>query len=264
MKQHADNLANRLLIEFQNIENLSIDKLEKLAKKIEVSNILVQELQSHVTRYKLISTEKEQITYFKYCLPMLKKWSFAYQFLHQVEKEALLGTTDIKMNYYTSAFRKLNCSYKTKEKEFSLIRQCDKNYESQTLITSNLNNDIIALYEAHFIAEKYLVNIIDSLKNFSIQNTTQLNSIQNLKWNKSKTDLVELSYSLYYGNCITDLSTQKPIQLNTLIKLLENLVSVDLKDFKRLFSDVKKRNSKEAFTKFLNQTIQHQIEIHFK
>ena len=36
MKQHADNLANRLLTEFQNIENLSIDRLEKLAKKIEV------------------------------------------------------------------------------------------------------------------------------------------------------------------------------------------------------------------------------------
>ena len=66
MKQHADNLANRLLNEFQNIENLSIDRLEKLAKKIEVSNILVQELHLHVTRYKLISSEKEQITYFKY------------------------------------------------------------------------------------------------------------------------------------------------------------------------------------------------------
>ena len=264
MKQHADNLENCLLTQFKNIENLSIDKLEKLTKKIEVSNILVQELQVHVIRYKLISSEKEQIAYFKYCLPLLKKWSFAYEFLHQIEKEALLGTTDIKMNYYTSAFRKLNCSYKTKEKEFSLIRQCDKNYETQTLITSNLNNDIIALYEAHFIVEKYLVNIIDILKNISIQNPSQKNSIQNLKWNKSKTDLVELCYSLFYGNCITDISTQKPIQLNTLIRLLENLVSVDLKDFKRLFSDVKKRNSEESFTKFLNQTIQHQIEIHFK
>jgi hypothetical protein len=169
MKQHSDNLANRLLIEFQNIENLSIDRLEKLAKKIEVPNILVQELHIHVIRYKLINSEKEQIAYFKYCVPLLKKWSFAYEFLHQIEKEALLGTADIKMNYYTSAFRKLNCSYKTKEKEFSLIRQCDKNYETQTLITSNLNNDIIALYEAHFIVENYLVTIIDSLKNISIQ-----------------------------------------------------------------------------------------------
>ena len=39
MKQHADNLANRLTTEFQNIENLSIDKLEKLAKKIKDAEI---------------------------------------------------------------------------------------------------------------------------------------------------------------------------------------------------------------------------------
>ncbi len=66
MKQHAENLAKRLVTEFLEIETLYLDKLPMLLKKVEVANILVQELQLHVTKYKLIQSEKEQILYYKY------------------------------------------------------------------------------------------------------------------------------------------------------------------------------------------------------
>jgi hypothetical protein len=68
MKQHAENLAKRLDTEFLEIETLYLDKLPMLLKKVEVANILVQELQLHVTKYKLIQSEKDQIIYYKYCL----------------------------------------------------------------------------------------------------------------------------------------------------------------------------------------------------
>jgi hypothetical protein len=263
MKQHAENLAKRLVTEFNEIENLYKDKLRMLLKKVEVSNIVAQELQIHVTRYKLIASEKEQINYFKNCFPLIKKWSIAYDFIYHVEKEAMLGTPEMKVEYYKLAICKLNNSYKKKIIEFALIRTEDKRFESLTLISSNLNNDIIALFEAHFIAEKYLLDMIANLKNTQEFTNLQTQQLAN-QWVKSKTDLVELCYSLYYGHCVLDISTQKPIQLTKIVTTLEDAFGIDLKDYKRLFSDVKKRNSKDSFTKYLQQTIQHQIEIHFK
>lgn len=265
MKQHAENLAKRLVTEFIDIENIYKDKLRMLLKKVEVSNILAQELQIHVTRYKLIATEKEQINYFKNYFPLIKKWAIAYDFIYNIEKEALLGTPDMKIDYYKLAICKLNNSYKKKTLEFALIRTEDKRFEALTLISSNLNNDIIALFEAHFIAEKYLLDSISILKNtheFSTHADSKNPNPSN-KWAKSKTDLVELCYSLYYGHCVNDIHTQQPIQLTKLVSVFEAALSVDLKDYKRLFSDVKKRKVNDSFTTYLQQTIQQQIEIHF-
>lgn len=264
MKQHAENLAKRLDTEFQEIESLYQDKLPMLLKKVEVANILVQELQSHVTKYKLIQSEKEQVVYYKYCLPLIQKWVFAYEFIHTIEKEALLGTQDMKAEYYKNALHKLNSSYKKRTNEFCYIRQNDKRFENSTLISSNLNNNIISLFEAHFIAEEYLINRIAQLKINENSKPVYQPGSSNCKWVKSKTDLVELCYAIFYGNCAIDVTTQKPIQLTKLAVILETAFSAELKDYKRLFSDVKKRRENDSFTKFLQQTIQHQIEIHFK
>jgi hypothetical protein len=265
LKQHTENLVKRLEFQFKEIETFNNDKLQKLLKKVEVANILVQELQTYVARYKLIATEKEQIIYFKFCFPLIKKWAIAYEFIYEIEKNTLFGTPDMKMTYYKQAIQKLNSSYKSKIKEFTFIRQNDKQFESITLISSNLNNDIIALFEAHFIAEKYLLTIIEGLK--EISNINPVDSSKNeagyYKWAKSKTDLAELCYALFYGNCVTDLSTQKRIQLTKLITVLELAFGSDLKDYKRLFSDIKKRRINDSFTSYLQKTIQHQIEIHF-
>lgn len=264
MKQHAENLAKRLDTEFQEIETLHQDKLHMLLKKVEVANIMVQELQSHVTKYKLIQTEKEQIIYYKYCLPLIQKWVYAYEFIHVIEKDALLGTREMKADYFKNALYKLNSSYKKRNNEFTSIRQNDKRFENSTLLTSNLNNEIISLFEAHFIAEEYLINRIAQLKINEISNPVYQPGPSNCKWVKSKTDLVELCYAIFYGNCAIDVTTQKPIQLTKLAAILETAFSAELKDYKRLFSDVKKRRESDSFTKFLQQTIQHQIEIHFK
>ncbi|HRG58693.1 MAG TPA: RteC domain-containing protein [Bacteroidia bacterium] len=264
MKQHAENLAKRLVAEFQEIETLHQDKLPMLLKKVEVANILVQELQSHVTKYKLIQSEKEQVVYYKYCLPLIQKWVFAFEFIHTIEKEALLGTQDMKAEYYKNALHKLNSSYKRRTNEFCYIRQNDKRFENSTLISSNLNNNIISLFEAHFIAEEYLINRIAQLKINENSNPVYQPGPSNCKWVKSKTDLVELCYAIFYGNCAIDVTTQKPIHLTKLAVILEAAFSAELKDYKRLFSDVKKRRESDSFTKFLQQTIQHQIEIHFK
>jgi len=264
MKQHAENLAKRLDAEFQEIETLHQDKLPMLLKKVEVANILVQELQSHVTKYKLIQSEKEQVVYYKYCLPLIQKWVFALEFIHTIEKEAWLGTHDMKAEYYKNALHKLNSSYKRRINEFCYIRQNDKRFENSTLISSNLNNNIISLFEAHFIAEEYLINRIAQLKPIENAHPVYQPGTTNYKWAKSKTDLVELCYALFYGNCVIDVTTQKPIQLTKLTLALESAFSAELKDYKRLFSDVKKRKMNESFTKYLQQTIQHQIEIHFK
>ncbi len=264
MKQHAENLAKRLNTEFQEIETLYQDKLPILLKKVEVANIMVQELQTHVTKYKLIQSEKEQVVYYKYCLPLIQKWVFAYEFIHVIEKDALLGTHEMKANYFKNALYKLNSSYKKRTNEFTSIRQNDKHFEAATLVSSNLNNDIISLFEAHFIAEEYLINRIAQLKLNESLNPVNQPGPSNYKWAKTKTDLVELCYALFYGNCIIDLTTQKPIQLTKLTALLEAAFSGELKDYKRLFSDVKKRRQNDSFTKYLQQTIQHQIEIHFK
>jgi len=259
MKQHAENLAKRLDTEFQEIESLYQDKLPMLLKKVEVANILVQELQSHVTKYKLIQSEKEQVVYYKYCLPLIQKWVFAYEFIHTIEKEALLGTQDMKAEYYKNALHKLNSSYKKRTNEFCYIRQNDKRFENSTLISSNLNNNIISLFEAHFIAEEYLINRIAQLKINENSKPVYQPGPSNCKWVKSKTDLVELCYAIFYGNCAIDVTTQKPIQLTKLAVILETAFSAELKDYKRLFSDVKKRRENDSFTKFLQQTIQHQI-----
>jgi hypothetical protein len=265
MKQHTENLVKRLEFQFQEIETTYKDKLPMLLKKVEVANILVQELQTHVTRYKLITSEKEQIIYFKFCVPLIKKWAIAYEFIYQIEMNALFGTSEMKVAYYKQSIQKLNSSYKSKVKEFTFIRQNDKQFENITLISSNLNNDIIALFDAHFIAEKYLLNIISDLKEASNTNSFHnlKNQDSNYKWAKSKTDLVEICYALFYGNCVTDLSTQKSIQLTKLITVLELAFGSDLKDYKRLFSDIKKRRINDSFTSYLQKTIQHQIEIHF-
>lgn len=264
MKQHAENLAKRLISEFQEIEALYNDKVHILSKKIEVTHIMLQELQNHVTKYKLIQAEKDQIIYYRYCLPLIQKWAYALEFIHCVEKESLLGTHEMKIEYYKNALHKLNCSYKKRITEFACLRQNDKRFEALTLITENLNNNIVSCFEAHFIAEDYLLKIITQLKNEQTSEHTVQLAPTNYKWAKSKTDLVELCYALFYGNCVIDVTTQKPIQLTKLTTALELAFSAELKDYKRLFSDVKKRKMNESFTKYLQQTIQHQIEIHFK
>ena len=262
MKQFTVHLANRLDAEFQQIEIEHKDKLLMLLKKIEVATILVQELQVHVVKYKLIATEKEQIIYFRDCLPLIKKWQIAFEFIYHIEKLEILGTSEMKVAYYKQALCKLNSSYKQKQNEFALLRQKDKQFESITLISSCLNNDIVALHEAFFIAEKYLIEIIAQVKNDSL--FFKQSSTVNLKWCKSKTDLVELCYALFYGTCLTDVTTQKPAQLTKISAALEFAFGAELKDYNRLFSDVKNRKINDSFTKYLQQIIQHQIEIHFK
>jgi hypothetical protein len=225
---------------------------------------MVQELETHVNKYKLILAEKDQIVYYKHCLPLIQKWYYAFDFILAVEKYAILGTQEMKAEYYKNALHKLNCSYKKRISEYACLRQNDKRFEASTLLTSNLNNDIVSSFQAHFIAEEYLINRIAQLKSVENSYPVYQPGTNNYKWAKSKTDLVELCYALFYGNCVIDVTTQKPIQLTKLTLALESAFSAELKDYKRLFSDVKKRKMNESFTKYLQQTIQHQIEIHFK
>jgi hypothetical protein len=264
MKQHAENLAKRLLTEFRDIESLDCDNLQKILKKVEVATILVQELQTHVIRYKLIQTEADQINFFKNGLPLIQKWLYANEFIYKIEREALLGTQDMKIAYYKEALQKLNYSYKKRTNEFACVRQNDREFEKATLHSQSLNNDIVSVYQAYLIAEEYLIKKINQLKSSEALDTINQNTTSGLKWMKSKTDLVELCYALFYSNCIIDLSTQKPIQLTKLTSTLQITFSTELKDYKRLFSDVKKRKLNETFTAYLKNTIQYQIDLHFK
>jgi hypothetical protein len=264
MKQHAENLAKRLLTEFRIIESLDCDNLQKILKKVELATILVQELQTHVIRYKLIQTETEQINFYKNCLPLIQKWLYANEFIYKIERDALLGTQEMKIAYYKEALHKLNLSYKKRTNEFACIRQNDREFEKSTLHSLSLSNDIVSVYQAYLIAEVYLIKQINQLKSSETLDSNNQNAGTGLKWMKSKTDLVELCYALFYGNCIIDLSTQKPIQLTKLASILQSTFYTELKDYKRLFSDVKKRKVNETFTFYLKQTIQHQIDLHFK
>jgi hypothetical protein len=114
MLQYTTQLAQRLQSTFSQIENEESDTLKQLIGKKRCAEILIQELDVHVKKYRLIKTEAEQIIFYKKCLPVIAKWQIAANYLCEVEKDIRFGTPQQKIKFLKKCAKALVKQFKKK------------------------------------------------------------------------------------------------------------------------------------------------------
>lgn len=92
-----NSVAQRLKDTFQQIEKEEPDMFKQLLNKKKCADILVQELEAHVNKYKLIKEIPDQILFHKEYLPQLAKWQIATTYLITIEQQIFIGTPKQKI-----------------------------------------------------------------------------------------------------------------------------------------------------------------------
>ncbi len=103
-----------------------------------------------------------------------------------------------------------------------------------------------------------MLNKIHLLKLIPQVETEKPNS--QFQWTGSKSDLIELSYALYYIKALNN----GQITLNQIISTFEQVFNVKLQNFSRTLIDIKNKQQENLFVVRLNQTFSNQIKLNFK
>ncbi len=114
MMQFTIQQTKKLENKFSQIEKEEKNIVKQLIEKKKCAEILIQELEFYVKKYKLTQTNNAQIIYYKKCLPFLAKWEIAFHYLCEIEKDLLLGTPKQKIKLVKKRMTSLVTQFKKK------------------------------------------------------------------------------------------------------------------------------------------------------
>jgi hypothetical protein len=116
MNNFAKQLKDRLLKTYEEKKKQELDNFKLYQSMLDVCNVMLQELEQHVTKYKMIKNENDEVVYYKYAQPHILQYKITFDFLATANRRMPFGTPKMKAKYLKSCFEKLNDQFKKKNK----------------------------------------------------------------------------------------------------------------------------------------------------
>jgi hypothetical protein len=169
------------------------------------------------------------------------------------------GSAGHKHKYIRGHQNSLFSVFKKNADQFNYLRSNDTKRDTLYFIEGNLNRDIASAFHALPILENYLGQRLKSLYDSPAPETSELVRKSELCWTDEKINLVELTYALHYCRCINNGNTQ----IKQIAQGFEQLFNVNMKDYNRVFIDIKSRKKPTRFLETLSTGLAKQLELNF-
>ena len=266
MKNVSEGLLAKLEQQLTTIH--TINKIEIIAaeKAIKATIKIVEELKTIFIKHTFNSKE-EEIDFFKNIKPQITSKLIYYNEIYNIEVSKPSGSNKSIKKYYEKEQSKLKEFYYSNKDFYKYYRSgsnsLDKKYFLRrkhdirlTLDSSYFQSDYsfatshdfkVAQILAHQDLQKYIELKLRKHKIDQIIRPSQQQNTLALKWTGSKVALVELMYALHTEGVLNNGN----LSLNETAKNMEVLFNIELGQFNRIFSEIKKRKTIET-TSFLD------------
>ncbi|WP_338378740.1 RteC domain-containing protein [uncultured Flavobacterium sp.] len=271
MKNFSEGLLASLEKQLEIIYKVDDKPIVRAKKAIKATINTFEELKTFVLKYGFKSKE-EEIEFFKKIKPKVASKLIYYNEIYNIEINKPSGSNKAIKKYYTKEQTKLKDFYYSNKEFYKYYRSgsnsLDKKYFLRrkhdirlTLDSFYFQSDYsfatshdykVAQIVAHQALEEYLES---KLKKHQIQNSTkpkQAHLSSPLQWTGSKVALVELMYALHTEGVLNNGN----LSLNETAKNMEVVFNIEIGQFNRIFSEIKKRKTIEP-TSFLNNLKQN-------
>lgn len=264
MKRIASTLKAQLDRKLRKLTKLEDDPLSYSENAVRIVYETIRELKKHVSTH-IFPTEKEEIEFFKIIKPHFLSKLIYFNTIYNIEltkpvagakviakhyqhhenklKKFYLQNSEF-YRYYRSANEKLDKNYFLRENhDLKLIVNCHFFQSDFTFSTSH--DFIVAQIIANNDLLKFLQKKLANEKQITL--TEKTTALPKLQWTGTKVALVELIYAVHSSAVINNGN----VSLNTLAQTAEAVFSINLKQFNRIFIEIKGRKSIEQ-TSFIN------------
>ncbi|CAM3624448.1 RteC domain-containing protein [Flavobacterium gelidilacus] len=266
MKNFSDGLLTSLEKQLETIYRVDDRPIVHAEKAIKATISTFEELKSFVIKY-TFNSKDEEIEFFKNIKPKVASKLIYYNEIYNIEINKPSGSKKVVKKYYVKEQTKLKDFYYSNKDFYKYYRSgsnsLDKKYFLRrkhdirlTLDSSYFQSDYsfatshdfkVAQILAHQDLQKYLELKLRKHKINHIISPSQQQNTSALKWTGSKVALVELMYALHTEGVLNNGN----LSLNETAKNMEVLFNIELGQFNRIFSEIKKRKTIET-TSFLD------------
>jgi hypothetical protein len=180
----------------------------------------------------------------KYIKKKMKRVNKFYIYNADFIQYIVEGKTHFDSLYFTRA--------KNDSLNFSNTKSCFRDPEFSTS-----HDLLLAQFKACNLYYSYLKKRIDALKVSRNNDSLESNDNYNFQWTKSNADLTELIYALYFSKAINN----GRVKINEIAAFFEKNFNIDLGDFYRTFTSIKRRKkNKIIFLEELQKDLSNSLE----
>jgi hypothetical protein len=271
MKKFSESLLAALEQQIATIYRADDKPIMHAQKAIKVTVNTFEELKTFVIKY-TFNSKDEEIEFFKNIKPKVASKLIYYNEIYNIEINKPSGSNKAVKKYYAKEQTKLKDFYYSNKDFYKYYRSgsnsLDKKYFLRrkhdirlTLDSSYFQSDYsfatshdfkVAQILAHQDLQKYIEAKLSKLQNSDKKIPNQPQNTSPLKWTGSKVALVELMYALHNEGVLN----HGNLSLNETAKNMEVLFNIELGQFNRIFSEIKKRKTIET-TSFLDNLKQN-------
>lgn len=269
MKNFSSKLISDLEEQLENIKKEEKDPVKYSELAINCTIIALEKLKTFFKNYQ-ITAKKEEIEFFKEIKPKITSKLIYYNDIYTIEiNKPTTGDKKQIKNFYKKEIRK-RYNFFTKNAEIYKYFKTQNNYLDKKYFTIRKYDIKLTLESYYFqsdhnfstshdytwakiIANEKIISYLNTNLNKVLKNKKDNNVDQNVKWTASKVALVELIYGLHNEKVINN----GEISLNELIKNMETIFNIEIKQHNRIFLEIRNRKTIEK-TNFL-KTIQENL-----
>lgn len=271
MKNVSEGLIKVLEHELSCIHTTSDNPVVYAEKALKTTIKTIEELKTIFSKHTFKGKEDE-IEFFKIIKPRISSKLIYYNEVYNLEVSKPSGTAKTIKRYYEKEQSKLKDFFKANKEFYKYYRSgntcLDKKYFLRrkhnirlTLDSAYFQSDYsfatshdfkVAQIMAYEDFQNYLEAKVVGVQNTDSKKTQMDHISSNLKWTGTKVALVELMYALHTEGVLNNGN----LSLNETAKNIEILFNIEIGQFNRIFSEIKKRKTIEP-TSFLNNLKQN-------
>lgn len=264
MKIIANTLATQLERKLKKLVKLEDAPLSYSEKAIIIVYETISELKKHVSTHNF-PTEKEEIEFFKIIKPHFLSKLIYFNAIYNIELTKPVAGAKAVAKHYQHCENKLKKFYLENIEFYRYYRSANEKLDKNYFLRGN--HDLKLIVNCHFFQSDFnfstshdfivaeimanddLLKFLQKKLTKEAQITLPENALTQpkLQWTGTKVALVELIYAVHSSGVINNGN----VSLNTLAQTAEAVFSINLKQFNRIFIEIKGRKSIEQ-TSFLN------------
>ncbi|MGL1885504.1 MAG: RteC domain-containing protein [Reichenbachiella sp.] len=246
------------------IDQMETSTINKCSEKITLTQLIAGKLRELYFSCDL-ETDASQINFFKEIKPKILSELHYYMELFTYLKERPKGSVKAKKIHIDYAMDKAS-SFINRHCEFNHYIQLESThldtvyftkrdydpklhahleYPADTTFSSPGDPTLSCLLAANRYVQ-FLKNELFTLKNPKLDTTW--GNMKHLRWQRSKTDLVELIYSLHTAGAVNG-------DLKDVVETMERVFDIDIGNFYRIYADIKLKKHPSSFVTILKDSL---------
>ncbi|MBX2914708.1 MAG: RteC domain-containing protein [Cyclobacteriaceae bacterium] len=241
------------------------DDLVAMGKALSTMREIISELKQFTVRYKFVN-DQEEVQFFKEIKPVLLSQYYYYKKKFEILLFDSFRDRKSRMENYFKIMRKLQ-QFAYKNEAFYEYCMSGSSYLDIQYFTrhtarympvgtdetfSTVYDVKLAKILSHTLLKDYILHAVRQTE-FSTKDSPS----QVLQWTSQKVALVELIYALH----ATGVFNYGKADLKQIVNVFEEMFSVDLGNYARVFSEIRIRKSGQAnFLKLLTERLLEQVE----